>query len=108
VWRACLQCGRDFFADEEWKRLCLPCWKHKNLRGPRDDPALLRRVRELERECDRLEDALYEARRRTATADIDLAFCRLLCSWCTRTATTAARPSNEATKRLLELKSTFT
>lgn len=110
MFRVCGQCGHQFFADAEWKRICLPCWKrNKNAEGgvQRGDAALQRRVRELERECDRLEDALYEVRRISAS-NIDLAFCRLLLQLVHPDRHGGSQAANEATRRLLELRNKLT
>jgi len=29
VIRICASCGGSFYADEDWKTVCLPCWKRR-------------------------------------------------------------------------------
>ena len=52
--RKCKQCGEPFEADQEWKTICLDCWKaNRNRRGQQLVEQLERRTRELEAEVDR-------------------------------------------------------
>ena len=52
--RKCKQCGDRFEADEEWKTICLDCWKaNRNRRDQQLMEQLERRTRELEAEVDR-------------------------------------------------------
>ncbi len=52
--RKCKQCGDRFEADQEWKTICLDCWKaNRNRRDQQLVERLERRTRELEAEVDR-------------------------------------------------------
>lgn len=52
--RKCKQCGDRFEADQEWKTICLDCWKaNRNRRDQQLVEQLERRTRELEAEVDR-------------------------------------------------------
>lgn len=52
--RKCPQCGDRFEADQEWKTICLDCWKaNRNRRDQQLVERLERRTRELEAEVDR-------------------------------------------------------
>ena len=52
--RKCKQCGEPFEADQEWKTICLDCWKaNRNRRDQQLVEQLERRTRELEAEVDR-------------------------------------------------------
>ncbi len=32
MYKKCNQCGSNFFADQDWKKICIDCWKkNKNI-----------------------------------------------------------------------------
>ncbi len=59
----CILCGERFWRDydEEWKRLCLPCWKaKKNKVTPSHDPCEIERLRAQIYALEAMRDALQE------------------------------------------------
>ena len=86
---------REFFATEDWKRLCLNCWNANKRREGRHDIDLARRVRELEQEL--------AAMRSGGIFDIE--FIRLLLQLTHPDRHGGSRAATEATRRLLEMKS---
>lgn len=41
TWKACTKCGNEFYADQSWKRICIPCWKESkgiNNKRPFESP----------------------------------------------------------------------